>query len=1189
MPIRNFFTFLVFLVLLVGARVASAQVTTSALAGKVVSDKGEELIGVTVVATHVPTGTKRGTATEADGGFNIPNLAPGGPYLVVVTYVGYKTQSIADVFLTLGNTTRLNLTLAPEAQALNEVVVVGNTEATKTGAGTTVGREAIQQLPTISRSIQDFTRLDPRNSNNSFAGSSFRYNNITLDGAVNNDAIGFSPSLGGVSGTSGLPGSSARANPISLDAIQEIQAQVAPFDVRLGNFTGGSINAVTRSGTNDFHGSIYSFGRNQGVTGKSVDGTESKIGTDYHDYQTGFRLGGPLVKNKLFFFTNAEIARRQEPVFYGAGQPGAPVSADLAQLLANRLQTSYNYNVGESGNYNVRANSDKVFGRLDFNVNDKTSIALRHNFIQSVATNLERNNSLFKFGSQDFEQNNVQNSTVLEVKSNFTNKIANNLILGYTNIHDYRTLLGGQASVFPFVQINNVGPSAGDGVPGSSTYYRGSGQLLLGSDREASIFNTRQKTFEITDNLTYYAGAHALTLGTHNELYKIDYGFINSWNGRVEYGNVSDFLNDRPSRVRGTYRVPTNGGDNSYDYNYNNPSASFNINMYSVYLQDEWTVTERLKVSPGIRFDLSQLPDKPLLRADLVNDPANDAKTLNNTYSHTAWSELNNQIFGKVQFSPRLGFNYDAKGDGTVVVRGGSGLFTGRIPFAWLGYAYYNNAVNYNSVDYNGIQGLGATTTTSNGNTTVTTPNRVVRLNQDPNQIYSQITQTAVTRDAAGNVLSTVTSPYNNIYQPGNLAGGSTELNIIDNNFKMPQVWRSSLALDLKLPGGFRASVEGLYTKVLQDVKFENINLTDNVSTFATGPNQTPRYNVVVPAGGNARVNPKFSNAFLLTNTQDGYRYQLTGSLGKTVGNYLDLSAAYTYGQSKDISNGIRNSFQSNWELNPALNVNNPAVAYSNFDLRHRVVASINLHKTFAQRYTGFFTSVLTYASGSPFTYVYNNNFFGNGQQNVQLAYVPNSAADIVLIDAASVTQRDANNNLVPLRSDASGAGAALDAYIGNDSYLSTRRGQYAERNGARTPWNNQADVRLMLEAKLGNLEPNAAGVTAAGHSIQVSFDIINVGNLLNNSWGRQYFVPNTFNSTVGFGLNQVGFADGQGGLVRNLNPVVTNGVVTSTTAQQAARYTTPAFTYSPLTTSPWTLDQLASRWQGQVGVRYSF
>jgi len=1145
---------------LFAGRLASAQVTTSALSGKVVSDKGEDLIGVTVVATNVPTGTKRGTATDVDGRFTIPNLLPGGPYEVTITYVGYKPQTTTNVFLTLGNTARYNFTLAAEAQALNEVVVVGTAGATKTGAGTNVGREALQQLPTITRSIQDFTRLDPRNSNNSFAGSSFRYNNITLDGAVNNDAIGFSPSLGGQGGTSGLPGGSARANPISLDAIQEIQAQIAPYDVRLGNFTGGSINAVTRSGTNDFHGSIYSYGRNQVITGKSIDGTSSKIGDKYGDYQNGFRLGGPIVKDKLFFFVNGELARRNEPQFYAAGAPGSPVTVDLAQQITAKLNnyqtvvlgpdgvplrnpnntfqtTGASYAVGDYGDYNIYANSNKLFGRLDFNLDDKTSITLRHNYISAVATNLERNNSLFKFGSQDFTQNNDQNSTVLEVKSNFSSRFANNLILGYTNIHDYRNLIGGQANLFPSVQINNVGTDPLKGYGG------GSNQILLGSDREASIFNTRQKTFEITDNFNYYVGAHALTIGTHNELYKIDYGFINSWNGRIEYNNVADFLADQPNRIRGTYRNTANEGNNSYDYNYNTPSASFNINFYSGYIQDEWTISDKLKLTPGIRVDVASLPTKPLLNSGLVNNPANDARTLNQTYQHTPWQELNNSYLGQVQVSPRLGFNYDANGDGSVVIRGGSGVFTGRVPFAWFGYAYYNNGVNFNSVDLNGIQGNpanpnpgGAPTASGVGAGTK------YYLSTDPAKIYSQL-------------------PIAN--------QSTTEVNLIDNNFKMPQVWRTNLAVDVRLKTGTRFSVEGLYTKVLQDVKFQNINLLDNAAYYAAGPAGSPRY-APLPGSTNQRVNSGFSNAFFLTNTQEGYRYQLTGSVGQNVKNLLDLSVAYTYGQSKDISNGIRNSPQSNWELNPALNVNNPDLAYSNFDLRHRVVATINLHSNPAKRFVGYFTSVLTYQSGLPFSYVYNNNpsnaitgFTNNGQQNVLLPYIPTGAGDIVVVSRTG--------SAAPYLPDA-GQNTAFQTFVSNDPYLSTRRGQYAERNGARTPWNNQADVRFMLEAKLGQVEPDASGATRQGHAIQLSFDIVNVGNLLNSDWGRQYFVPNTFNSTVGTGLSQVAFADAAGNIG---------------TAFNANTFNRPAFTFG--TPATFAVDQFASRWQGQVGVRYLF
>ena len=1105
------FRLLILFICLLLSQLAAAQITTATLSGKVVDAQGGALPGATVVVTHVPTGTRRGAATEADGRFTIPNLTAGGPYSVEVSSVGYTTERGANLYLTLGNTLSLSFTLAPETTQLNEVVVTGSTEATKTGAGTNINREQLRTLPSISRSIQDFTRLDPRNSNNSFAGSNFRYNNITLDGAINNDAIGFSPSQGGVSGTSGLPGGSARANPISLDAIQQIQASVAPFDVKLGNFTGGSVNAVTRSGTNEVVGSIYGFGRNQAVTGKAVEGDRTRIGSSYHDYQTGFRLGLPILKDKLFLFTNAELTRRREPVFYPAGQ-GTVVSTDLAQRISQDLQQKYGYNVGDYGAYAVPTNSEKVFVRLDYNLDNKTSIALRHNYIKATAGNLERSATLFKFGSQDYTQNNLQNSTVLEVKSNFSNALANNLVLGYTNIHDYRSLLGGQAALFPAVQINNVGTGAND---------LGSGQILLGSDREASIFNQRQKTFEITDNVTFYKGRHALTLGTHNELYKIDYGFINSWNGRIEYNNVADFLADRPNRVRGSIRNGNNGGDNSYDYNYNHPSASFRINMYSLYLQDEYAVTDRLKVSPGLRFDVSDVPTKPEL-SPLVGQTNDFAGANGATYAHTAFGDFRNNFLGKVQFSPRLGFNYDVKGDGSVVLRGGSGIFTGRIPFAWLGYAFYNNGVNFNGVDQNNIQAASYT-----GNKTIT-------LNQDPTKIYQQLPASAQTK---------------------------TEINLIDNNFRMPQVWRSSLALDYTLPGGVRATVEGLYTKVIKDVKFEQINLKDDVAYLATGPTETPRY---LGSGDGQRLNPAFSNFFLLTNTNKGYRYQLTGQLAKSLPQGFDLSAAYTYGRSYDLSNGIRNSPQSNWELNPARVPNSPTLAFSNFDLRHRVVSTIGYRKSYAQRFTSSVSLVLVYQSGSPYTYVYNNNFFNNGQQNVQLAYVPSGPGDVLLLDPATKKLDQTGQQY-----------AALKSYIEGDKYLSSRRGQYTERNAARTPWNNQTDIRLLQEIRLGSA-PDAADPLRANHphSLQITFDIMNVGNLLNRNWGRQYFVPNTFNSTAAFGLAQSSWADAAG----NLSP-----------SFSAATFNRPVFTYTKPSTTPYSIDQLASRWQGQLGLRYSF
>ncbi len=1102
---------------------ARAQTTTATLTGKLVSDKGEELIGVTVLALYGPTGTKRGTATDLDGRFAIPNLTPGGPYLVVVSYVGFRTQRINDVYLTLGNTSNLSVMMEPDADQLNALqttaVVVGNAQAIKGGTGTNVSLKELQTLPTLARSLQDFTRLNPQSANNSFAGSSFRYNNVTLDGAINNDAIGFSPSLGGVGGTSGLPGGAARTNPIALDAIQEIQVQVAPYDVQLGNFTGASINAVTRSGTNEVQGSVYAYGRNQDVAGKDIEG--NKLGTGYHDFQTGFRLGGPLRKDKLFFFVNAEVARNQAPVPYGVGQAGSPLTTALAAKLVTHLRDSYQYNPGETGAYNTLANSTKLFGRLDWNLSDKTSLTLRHNFVKALATNLDRSQTLFAFGSQDFNHHNLQNSTVLELKSNFSSTLSNSLVMGYTNIRDYRDPLDG-ASAFPQVQINNVGTSDANGFAGSNA-------VLLGSNREAAVFNLYQKTFEISDNFTVVKGRNTLTLGTHNELYFIDYGFINSFNGRLEYGSVADFLSDRPSRVRGSLPTPgRNSATGTYNAEYRNPAANFRLDLLSAYLQDEIAVGSRLKITPGIRLDYATLPDKPVLDPRLRTEPT--VKTISApTYSSTKLADFTNDILGTVQLSPRLGFSYDAKGDGSLVLRGGSGVFTGRMPLAWLGYAYYNNGVNFTNVDY--INAIPAPTA-ANPNPT----RQVIKLDQNAENIYN-------------NLLAE--------------ARGKAEINLIDNNFRMPQVWRSSLALDFnKLPGGLRASLEGIYTKVLFDVKFQQINLVDSAIYFAAGPTQTPRYQ---GSDDKQRRNPRFSNVFLMSNTQEGYRYQLTGSLAKDFGKVLAVSAAYTYGQSKDISNGIRNSFQSNWELNPAQSPNSPGLAYSNFDLRHRVLATLNYRQPLGERLVGYLTGVFTFQSGTPFTYVYNNNFFGNGQQAVQLAYVPASASDIVLVDAALLST--GTLKLAP-----ASVAADLDQFLANDDYLSTRRGQYTERNGAHTPWNNQVDLRLMLEARLGSVTPDPAGVMPHGHTIQISFDIINVGNLLNDAWGRRYYTPDTFNSTAGFGLRQVGYANASGIL-----------------STSAVGFDRPAFTYSKLAGTAYSIDPFASRWQGQLGLRYSF
>ena len=1063
--------------------------TTASVSGKITDAKGQILPGVTVVAINTSTGIKAGTQTNADGRYIIPNLNPGGPYTISVSFMGYKKENKENINLSLG-TTNLNFNLQEESTALKEIVVVGGAAA-KPG-GTRVGQEQIKSLPSLNRSLQDLTRITPQSSNNSFLGTNYRYNNVTLDGAINNDAIGFSPSLGGQSNTSGQPGSSTRTNPVSLDAIQDIQVLLAPFDVKIGNFLGGSINAVTRSGTNEFHGSVYGYGRTAGMVGKNNAGDGSKLPSDFHDYQTGVRLGFPIVKGKLFFFTNTELTRRVDPVILAAG------SADAAKILTQKdadditaKMKEYGVDPGTAGNTTIYSNSTKFFNRLDWHINAKHQLSLRNNTIISEATNLERDEQNFRFSGIDFKQVNNQSSWVAELKSNFSNTLSNNLILGYSNIHDYRDPLSDPA--VPQIQIN--------GIKSGTT-------IFLGTDREASIFNMKQKTFEITDNVTWFKGNHTFTFGTHNEFYNITYGFVNSWNGRLDYSSVADFIANNPSRVRGNFKY----SDNTRDYIWNNPPAQFKVNLLSLYMQDEIQLSDRFKITPGLRLAYTGIPNKQPLSDKTTKAPV-DAN-YGNTYTYTKPKDITNSYLNSIQVSPRLGFHYDIMGDNSLVLRGGTGLFTGRIPFAWLGYAYYNNGVTYGAYDQR-----------SSDKAFVNTPNPAAK--PSANGIADFAKQNGV------NV---------------NDAGGATQVDLIDNNFKMPQVWRSSLALDYTTHNQWKFTLEGIYTKVIHDLKFQQVNLVDNPTYFAYDVNkQQPIYS-------GKKINSLYTNAYLLSNTDQGSRYSITAQVSKSFPFGLNVMAAYTYGQSKDITNGIRNSMESNWQLNQALNPNNPGLAYSNFDVRHRIVSTVNYKVDWAHngRWISTFALFFSAQSGLPFSYGFVNATIQGTPQQVSLVYVPKDATD-------------AANFFVDIAGGKTAAEQANDfmSYVNGDKYLSGRKGQFTERNGGRTPWNTQADFRFSQDYNMK--------VGKRVHTITLTYDIVNLTNLLSKDWGIQYFSPNTFNSSASVGLKQVTVKDPVTG---KSSPKIVNNY--------------PIYTYSNPGT-PYSKDFFASRYQMQLGLRYTF
>lgn len=1081
-----------------------SQETTASFNGRIVDANGAFLNGAVISAKHEPTGALSNAQTNSKGLFYLSNLKVGGPYTIKISFVGLKEQVFTDVILTLGNNPDVNVKLQNNAEELKEVVVTGAGRRT-IASGTTIGARQLLTLPTIGRSLSDFTRLTPQSNNNSFAGTNFRYNNVTIDGAINNDAFGFSNSAGGVSGggQSGTAGAGTRTNPYSIDVIQEVQVQLAPYDVKIGNFTGGSVNAVTKSGTNNFHGSVYTYGRNQVLVGKSVDGLKSKIGSDFYDYQYGATLFGPIIKDKAFFILNYEHTDKQEPTTNNIGDPGAAITLADAQAIVNKLQTKYGYDPGSYlGAYKIFTKSDKVFARLDFNLDKRNTLMIRGIYTNGQGNNLERSSNNFQFGSTDFTQHTINYNLVAELKTKLSNSVNNQFNISYINVHEYRDFPG---TLAPYIDIDN-------------------GRITLGTWREASIYNLNQRTLELSDNITVTKGINKFTFGTHNELYKLSYGFINSYNGRWEYNRgVQSFINDNPSRIRGAFTT-----DPKYNNDIaairNDPPNPFTVALTSVYAQDEINVSKKFKLSPGIRLDYTFVGSQPYLDPALNSTNSIGYVSANPTYSNTSFKELSGKLPSRLAVSPRLGFTYDVKGNQSIIIRGGTGIFTGRVPFAWYGYAYTLNGGTYGNIDWNGPAA---------------------------GQTVPLAINTAGLKD-------TVT-------KYGGVSRSSTrEIDVFDNNFKLPTVWRSSVAVDFKFGKGYKLTLDALYTKTIYDVKYSQINLKDSVAYYSSGPTQTPVY-----VGG--KYNAAYSNVFYLTNTKEGHRYNLTAQLSKTTNNIkvgthqysFNWSAAYTYGMSKDVTNGIRNSWESSYSVNPTNVPGNSPLAFSNFDLRNRIVATFSNNFIWNASSTTSLSFFYSATSGSPYTLVYQSAPFASGS-SAALPYVPKNQVDANLVD-----KKDASGNITY---SAQQQWIDLDEFIKGDKYLTTRRGQYAERNGLRTPWNHDLDLKLMHEFKLSK--------TNKSQALQISLDIFNVLNLVDNSLGHVTFVSNINNYTVNF----LQFVRNPA----NVNAANPNGIPVGAPASGYL----PSFNFvkpAGIDNQYYTVDPINSRWQGQFGIKYIF
>ena len=1045
--------------------------TTSSLNGRVTDANGESLPGATVVALHTPSGSQYGNITNADGYYRIPNMRVGGPYTVTVTFIGYREFKQENVFLTLGQGFRINAKLSETSIALEDVEIIGERsgvfDGNRTGAETVVGIEKINSTPTVARAIGDFARFTPQatlsEGNDGFSisigGQNNRYNAIYIDGAVNNDVFGLAGS--------GTNGGQTGVSPISVDAIEQFQIAVAPFDVRQSGFAGGSINAVTRSGSNNVEGSVYNFWRNESFAGKTptdVEGADRERLADFSARTTGFRVGGPIIKDKLFFFVNAEIQRDETPQPFDLGTyEGDASQADITSLR-NYLST-FGYDPGTIDGNPVVLNSDKITAKLDYNINQNNKISARYGYvgadnIEGVRSNTRTLN--FYNRSESFVAK--TNSLSAEWAATFGSNISNKLTVGYVAQRDDRDPLVD----FPTVNIRD-----------------GRGFIRLGAEEFSTANLLNSDVITINNNFEWYKGKHTYTFGINAEFYSVENLFIAQNYGRYLFASINDFVTNQPAIDY--FRLLSNRDDITGDGSI--AAANFNSALFGLYFQDEFQANDNLKVTYGVRIDRPSFDDTP------TNDTFNGQplQTLAATWD-TDGASIGQFIPTYWAFSPRFGFNWDINGDRSLQLRGGAGIFTSRIPLVWPGGAYNNNGFNLASIDERGFDGLF------------------------------------------------VPDPFN---QPGTRSNTiqSGNIDLFGSNFKIPQVAKFNIAVDKRLNNGFIWSVEGLYTKTIHAVRVQNINIpvAPEFNLTGTGDNRGfwSRRDEVVQSQNYGRIS-------LTTNTGRGYAYNLSTTLTMPMTNGIQGSISYAYGDAWSVFDGTSSQNSSQWRGLHSVNSRNldQPLARSSFSQGHRIIAQASYRKEWNENLASQIGLVYEGQQGRPFSYVYGNgdDLLGEDSRNRTLAYVPLNAQDIVLVDDASA-------------GTAGEQWDALNSYIVNDPYLSTRRGQYTERNQNRAPFVGVLDLRFLQDFTI-----NAGGNK---HTLQFTADVMNFSNMLNSDWGRRYFVPQSFNL-----VNFEGFA---------------------------ADGTTPTFTFDGITDNDPSANNIddsgliSSRWQMQLGLRYIF
>lgn len=1031
-----------------------AQVTTSVVAGNVKDGSNKPIAGSTVVLVHEPSGTRYVAKTNSKGEYSLPNVRVGGPFKITVTAAGIGESEQSEIYTSLGNTSTVDITLSKNSatKSIDEVVIRATknpiVNSKNTGAATSISREAINRTPTVGRTVNDITKYNPYSNGRSFGGQDSRFNNFTIDGAVFNNGFG----LGSQAQAGGRTGSGA----ISLDALEELQINIAPYDVKQSGFAGAAINAVTRSGNNNFSGSYFSFFNNDDLVGKKPFG--NRINPVFNNTTNGFRLSGPILKNKLFFFVNGEFTEGTSPALdWSASRPGATGNvsrttyADLLDLK-NFMLEKLNYNLGELDGFNNNSYSRKYLARIDWNINDNHKLTLRYSHHDSESDVIVSNSNSSNTAGNGNRQNRsnaisgqntgygIQDNTrsyVAELNSKISDKVSNQFIATFNKqIEDrsYRT-----PGVFPTIDILRDG----------QTY------TSLGMDPFTPDNKLNYSTLNVTNNTNILLGKHNITAGVSFERFVSNNLFFPASNGVWTFNSIADFKTAVNAYLANPNLTTSPVTLNRFNYRYTllpngqKPWQTLKVNTYSAYVQDTYKPVNNLSLYMGARLDYI--------------DVENTSKDYANSYVAGLTFKLpdgsdykvNTAAMpkGRLYVSPRFGFNYDVFNNKSTQLRGGTGIFLSRMPYVLISNQLGNNGVNIGLINVTG--------TAANPFPFTLDPSRYTPTNVNPAALRG----------------------YN--------------VNYGDPNLRFPQVWRSSIAIDQKLPfGGLFFTLEGIYNKNVNALHYIDVNLKSPAATNSnfTGSGDTRAFYPALGLSGttatNARfVNPGVGNVFVLTNNNKGYSYSITSKLEKPLINTWGGFVGYTYSKTTDLSS-----------VGSTVNANTPTVTGQNFltegfsdnDLRHRFVGNLSFKLNYGSRILGGATTLtLGFVSSSGFNYSYTvgNDLNADGQIN-DLIYIPKNSSDIRFQTFTSGTGASA------VTFTAEQQAAAFEQFINSSPYLRDNRGRYAQRGAAVLPWLTRLDLGIEQDIT-GRINPNAKPNT-----IKFRIDILNVGNLINKEWG---------------------------------------------------------------------------------------